>query len=109
MNKKSETERRKIIASKPYKITTCGRKAAVYNRKYELVSSSADPKLIAYAQKNHTHYSCGFLMSLPEQQPTWMTDNLRERCENYHLFLDAWDTALIKQIPFDLPRDEHDS
>lgn len=63
---------------------------AIYNRKYELVSENAPKKDVLWiAQHRATQVRNGFRLTAPEQQPSWMKDELQNQCVCYHLYKDS--------------------
>lgn len=95
--------RDELKLTKPYMLVvhTENGKSAVYNRKYEKIFEDASQELINYAKKNNTQVRPGFRLTLPEQQPSWVTvkADMEEHCVCYHLYNDGTKTSEIKKIP----------
>ncbi|MCL4296181.1 MAG: hypothetical protein KJ077_10655 [Anaerolineae bacterium] len=94
-------QRDKLKLFKPYFLILHPQtgKTAVYNRKYEKMFEAASAELIGYAVKHNTQVAPGFGLTKPEQQPSWISEEIKEQCIGYHLYSDTSTTPQIKKIP----------
>lgn len=95
------TERGKLGLFKPYYLVLHPEsgKTAVYNRKYEKLFEDASNELTGYAVKHNTQIAPGLGLTQPEQQPSWIKDEMKEECVGYHLYSDTTPISQIKRIP----------
>jgi hypothetical protein len=83
----------------PYVLVTHGEHFAVYDRKYHLLRESASPELIAWANTNNTKSKIGFTFTSPEQQPSWITEELKPHCVTQHLWDDRTPEGKVQRVP----------
>lgn len=73
--------------------------SAAYNRRYRLMFEDASVELIGHAMKHHSQVKAGFRLSLPEQQPSWMGEEIEGECICIHTYKDGAPRAWYEAIP----------
>lgn len=60
---------------------------------------AASPQLINYAIHNHTQSSTGFKLTSPEQQPSWISSDMKDKYVCYFFYNDGSDIVNLRKIP----------
>jgi len=75
-------------------------KTAVYNRDYQLMFENASKVLVDFAQRQHPRLrQNGFMLSYPDQQPSWMSDGIKQECMSCFCYDDGTKIAELRKIP----------
>lgn len=96
-----DKKREVLKQTRPYMVIHCPEEnlSAVYDRRYSLLFECASDRLLQYAKTNNTQMRKGFRLTKLEQQPSWITDELKEECICYHCYNDGTSNAIIAKIP----------
>lgn len=70
----------------PYVLVVCEEEVAVFDRGYNLISESASKELIDFAIKFNVKHDNYFSFNFAHQQPFWMTDDKKSKCNSYWLW-----------------------
>lgn len=80
----------------PYVVVIYEEEVAVFDRAYNLIRETASDELIEFAISKNVKHDKYFSFNFEHQQPFWMTDDKRNKCNSYWL----WQYDIPEKMPY---------